>query len=201
MRKKLIVWSGGYDSTLLLNNLAKESSKENPVYAFSFIPNYIDSLKLKKEGQAQKNYLKYAKTKGYHIEHNIITISSSACPSYGWGQQKSWFTFILPYIPDECDVYFGYVQGDCIWLAISNMYSIFEKYKYLGSCLNSKLDFPFAYKEKWEILRDCRDSGIPKNCFWTCENPKKIKGQIRTCGKCDPCFHLKTAKFGLKLKE
>jgi len=60
--KKLIVWSGGLDSTLLLHTLAKESSKENPVEAFSFDVYFVEKLKTVKEKEARENYLKFAKT-------------------------------------------------------------------------------------------------------------------------------------------
>lgn len=199
--KKLVVWSGGMDSTLLLHTQAKGSSKENPIEAFSFEPDFIDENKLVKERQARKNYLQYAKSQGFHISDHIITLKADINPGYGWSQQKSWFTFILPYVPNDCDVYFGYVQGDCVWLAVSHFYKIFGKYKYLGSFQNSKLHFPFAFKEKWEVLKDYQEEGIPKNCSWTCEHPIKRDKEIIPCGKCHPCITLKMAKKELKYRK
>jgi len=199
--KKLVVWSGGLDSTLLLHNLAKNSSEKWPIQTFSFIPDFIDQLKLEKEQEVRKNYLRYAESLGYHIKPHTIKISSSTYPTDGWSQQKSWFSFILPYIPDNCEVNFGYVMGDCVWLAVSNFYKIFQEFKYLGSFENSNLKFPFAFEEKWEVWQKFLEAEIPLDCFWTCEKPRRIRKKIVPCGKCEPCMHLKSAKYNLSIRK
>jgi len=197
--KKIVVWSGGLDSTLLLNNLAKESSEENPVFAFSFKLHIIHDIKDKMEVRARKNYLKYAKQQGYHIEHNVITIDGPGYPSETWAQQKSWLCFILPYMPNNCEINFGYIQSDSIWPALDNHLKILENFQYLGGIGDSRLSFPFTFKEKWEVLKEFQEEGIPENCFWTCEKP--LKKPITPCGKCEPCIHLKMAKQELQYRK
>ena len=200
MRKKLLVWSGGLDSTMLLNNLAKDSSKENPVYAFSFDADFIDDRKNEMESQARRNYLAYAQKQGYHIKHEIVSLKATVSPYKTWGQQKSWLSFILPYIPDDCDVYYAYIQGDCIWPAIDNYMKIFQEFKYLGGFQTSCLEFPFCFKEKWQVLKEYQEAEIPQDCFWTCEHPSS-KGKIEACGICEPCIHLKMAQIELDCRE
>lgn len=201
IRKKLVVWSGGMDSTLLLHQQAKENESEDPVEAFSFKVGFLDENKTRKEEQCRRNYLGFAQKQKLKIVHNIININSVQISEGGFPQQKSWFSFILPYIPDNCDVYFGYIQGDCIWLAVSDFYKIFDEFKYVGGCENSKLYFPFAFKEKWKILKESREAGIPENCFWTCEFPKKRGRGLVPCGKCHPCVTLEMAKKELRYRK
>jgi len=205
-RKKLVVWSGGLDSTLLLDNLAKESTKENPVETISFLPNFIDSGKMKAEKRARRNYLYYAKRKGYHIKNKTIRVSGNAQPTYtGWAQQLCWLSFILPYIPDDCDVYFGFVQGDGVWRAVNHFYEIFTQFKYVRHAVNVELHFPFDDKKKWEVLRDFRKARIPYDCFWTCEHPKvtvvnSLSTRIEACRKCEPCLTHRAAKQEVRMR-
>ena len=192
---QLVVWSGGLDSTLVLNNLAKVSEKDNPIWAISFDTNFLTKNKIVKEKEARKNYLRYARKQGYHICHRTVKIRSDIGVSeLGWPQQVFFFSFILPYIPDHCVVNIGFVQGDCVWTAVSNFREMFDKYKYVGGKTDVILKFPLAFKKKNEVLRDYRVSKIPYNCFWTCEHPVKLKsGYIRSCGRCVPCETLRTA--------
>lgn len=201
-RNKLVIWSGGLDSTTLLNDLAKNSSKDNPILALSFETHFLNKRKVVKEREVRKNYLRYAKKKGYYINSRLVRVTSDVdITSKGWPQQVFWMSFILPYVPDDYDVYFGYVQGDCIWLAMSNFYKIFDEFRYIGNRYNIQLQFPFAYEEKWEILKKYQEAKIPYNCFWTCENPRKRGSKIQICGKCDPCIHLHMAKEELKFRK
>lgn len=201
-RQKLVIWSGGLDSTTLLNDLAKNSSKDNPILALSFETHFLNERKVIKEREVRKNYLRYAKKKRYHIDNRLVKVSSDMDVSHkGWPQQVFWISFVLPYVPDDCDVHFGFVQGDCVWMAVSNFYTIFTEFKYIGDRKKAELHFPFAYKEKWEVLKEYREAKIPHNCFWTCENPRKRGSKIQACGKCDPCIHLHMAKKELECRE
>ena len=201
-RKKLVVWSGGLDSTTILDGLAKSSTKENPVLTLSFEGNFLDSRKVVEERRVRKNYLRYAKKKGYFIENNLIKVNADITPEYlGWAQQVFWMSFMLPYIPDDCDVYLGFIQGDGVWLAVSNFYTIFNEFRYVGGRENIALHFPFSYKKKWEVLKEFRAAKIPHNCSWTCELPIVKSSKVQACGRCNPCISLSMAKKELVLRK
>jgi len=159
-RKKLVVWSGGMDSTFLLTDIADEfSSSKSSVLAYSFDIDFLDVNKRVMERRARSNYLKRAKKKGYNIENKEIKISFLFdVSSSGWAQGLFWFSFIVPFIPDDCDVYFGYVQGDGIWMAVSSFHNAYESLSYVGDRQATKLHYPFAYKKKWEIIKGIQDS-------------------------------------------
>jgi len=201
-RTKLVVWSGGLDSTFLLTKIAEEfSSKKFPVLAYSFVTDFLNSNKVIMENRARKNYLRWAKKRGFHIDYKEVSITFSTIPNKGWAQGLSWFSFIIPFIPNDCDVYFGYIQGDSIWLAVNYFHEAYKNLSYVGDKKNTKLCYPFSYKKKWEIVKEVVDYGIPKKCFWTCEEPEKKKGKIKKCGKCEPCRTLQAAKLEFDLRK
>lgn len=200
-RTKLVVWSGGLDSTLVLHNLAKESSEDNHVIALSFIPEFLSEEKIKMERESRKNYLRFAKDKGYHIIHHTIKISSTIFPIGYYPQQRYWFFNILPYIGNNHDVYFGYIQGDCIWPINQDFIDIFEKHKHITGDYDAELHFPLTYKNKWEVLKEFKEAKIPMDCFWTCETPEIEDNKIIACGTCNPCINLNVAKYTLKLNN
>jgi len=202
-RKKLVVWSGGMDSTLLLTDIANEfSTKEDPIIAYSFITDFLDGNKRVMERRARNRFLKWANKKGYNIEHKEVSVScgDNVSPN-GWAQGLFWFSFIVPFIPDNCDVYFGYVQGDGIWLAVNEFYKAYGNLSYIGKKKNSELHYPFAYKDKWEVIQGIQNYRIPSKCFWTCETPIKKNNKIRACGKCEPCITLQVAKYDFRVRR
>ena len=140
-KNKLVVWSGGLDSTTLLNQFAKDSTKERPVLTLSFETDFLQDNKVVKEREARKNYLKYAKKMGYHIDSRTIKVQSDiSVTRKGWPQQVFWMSFILPFIPEDSDVNIGFVQGDCVWMAVSNFYTIFNEFRYVGNRENVELN-------------------------------------------------------------
>jgi len=199
-REKLVVWSGGLDSTVLLTDIAEKfSTKKNPVLAYSFVVNFLNKNKVVMERRARKAYLRWAKKRGYNIDYQEINISfSDTIPRGGWSQGLFWFSFITPFIPKNCDTYFGYVQGDSIWLAVSSFHKAFTNLCYIGDKESTKLFYPFSYKKKWEIIKKAAEYGIPKECFWTCEEPIKVGRFIQLCKKCDPCRTFQAAKFDFR---
>jgi len=202
-RNKLVVWSGGRDSTLLLTETAYEFSTEKySIIAYSFVMDFLNDNKIKAERKARDNYLKWARKAGYNIEHREISVSFSKNPlDQGWAQGLSWFSFIVPFIPNNSDVYFGYVQGDGIWLAVNRFHDAYYYLKFIGDKKDTMIHFPYAIKKKWEIIAGLQNYGVPEDCVWTCEVPIKRKNKILPCGKCNPCKTLQVAKFQLKLEN
>jgi len=196
-RKKLVVWSGGLDSTLLLTDIAdKFSTKRSPIFAYSFVVDFLSDNKKIMEKRARNAYLKWVTKKGYFIEHREVKISHTDYPSgKGWAQGLFWFSFIVPFIPSNCDVYFGYVQGDGIWLAVSSFHEAYQNLCYVGEKEDTELHYPFSYVKKWEVIQRIKEYDIPSKCFWTCEDPVRKNGKIRACGKCEPCRTLRVGEF------
>lgn len=73
MGRNVIIWSGGADSTALLEYYAGVSSKDYPVHAISISahPNLRDT-QLSAEKKARERYLDLARKKGYWIRTQEI---------------------------------------------------------------------------------------------------------------------------------
>jgi len=201
--RNIVVWSGGYDSTLVLHNLAKASSKENSVIAL-----YVDwkgklnSLKVIKEKEVMKNYLAYAKQKGFHIKFHTVTFSSTL-GIYGYGHTQAclWVCAVMPFIETGDRVYFGYHERDRFWSCNSQVYHAFENMFYIRSLKDVKIVYPLEYKSKCEVLQEINKLKIPKKCFWTCENPVRKGKNIVKCGNCDPCINHRLALYERKIRR
>ena len=200
--RNIVVWSGGCDSTLVLHNLAKLSSKESPVIAISIDWKVkLHPKKVIKEKEVRKNYLVYAKRKGYHIKNYTVTISSALdVEASGHGQLCLWICAILPFIKSNDNVHFGYHEGDTCWSGYTQVYRIFENICFLRNLTNVSVKYPLEYKSKNDILQELDTLKIPKKCFWWCEDPISRGKNIRMCGKCNPCITHKLALYERKIR-
>lgn len=198
---KIVVWSGGMDSTVLLHKIATEAEKNDLVIGLSIEANLINDLKTIKEKQARKNYLAFAKRKKIKIKHHKIKIHSTLyMKQEGWIQQTLFFCAVTPFVIKDCELYFGFVQNDSICSGISYIYEAWRQLKYLGGKGEAKLKFPFLYMKKYEVLKMLHDFKIPKTCVWTCEDPTKKRTKIHPCEKCNPCIEANLTEKGLILK-
>ena len=186
----IVVWSGGLDSTLVLDRLCS-SGKE--VWAFSVIWDMIDGLKTKQERIARKNYLKFAKEKGYIISYREVFIRANMGADHlGCAQALAWLSFLTSYLPEKSNLYFGYHKGDEFWGSISFL-KHFIKYVCILGERKVKVLYPLQYLRKHNILREIKECRIPLSCVWTCEHPISRRGKVICCGKCGPCITLRTA--------
>lgn len=198
MKNKVVIWSGGLDSTVLLTEIAKKySTNKTPVYAISIISDAIDKFKTEKESEARNRYLEWATKNNLYIKYNEIHVSCKMQPhARGWTQAMLWLCYAYPFIQDNSDVYFGYILGDRVWLAVNSILNIVKELNYINH-KKVKFQYPFAYVKKWEILDKFLKYKIPTKCVWTCELPIKNKNKIVSCKKCEPCITLKAAYLEL----
>lgn len=195
----IVIWSGGYDSTLILDRLC--ASRDKTVWAFSLEWNMINDRKTHQEKKVRKRYKKYAKKKGYKFYHRTIKVGADmGAPTHGLPQALAWFCFVLPYLPQESKVYLGYHRGDDFWRYHDHVGAFFREGQLIGK-RNASIEYPLELDSKWEIVEDCRKRGIPSSCIWTCENPKKKNKKIVSCGKCNPCINLKLAGYEQDLRS
>lgn len=197
--QEIVVWSGGYDSTLVLDQLCSANPKKS-IWAYSIEWDMIARLKTKKEKEVRKNYLKYAKTRGYTIFHRTIRIKANMGVEHlGYAQGLAWLSFGIPYLPKDSILYFGYYNDDAFWKHLDNITAYVAAAAKISN-RSISLKYPLQYLNKCDILRELEEQGVPQSCVWTCENPsgKKI---IQSCGKCLPCINLSTAEYKRKMQK
>lgn len=193
-----VMWSGGLDSTYLLDRVAYfYSTPHDPVYTISFKYPYVHKLKEKMEEKARNKYLKYAKKKGYNIQPFDLEITE-APPSYTDSghceQAKLWFFLGIPFVWSNSVVHFGYVKRDSFW---------HDKQYYdavMGQLPNLGNDITVAYDLENTSKHDIIDK-IPEELYWYCESPekKKKKKKIVECGRCNCCIDHKLAEYQREL--
>jgi 7-cyano-7-deazaguanine synthase in queuosine biosynthesis len=187
MGRNVVIWSGGVDSTWVLDHYAGVSSEDYPVVALSVAkhPN-LSREHLCVQNEVQKRYLKHAKKKGYHIKHEIVSVSGSfllyADTEKGLGQPLIWYSCLLPCVKDGDVVHFGYVRNDCFWhnrAVFENAFDSLCKLKGIEASLN----YPLEWDRKVDVLERLRKAKVPNNCWGSCDYPK---GK-RSCGVCSKC--------------
>lgn len=196
----VVVWSGGMDSTLVLDQLCSPDMNQY-VWAYAVNWDMLDNLKVRKEKEARKNYLSYAKKRGYKISYRTIAVTANmGADDLGPAQALAWFSYVLPYLPKNSVLHLGYHSADGFLKYIP----LFEKYVKTAAIISGrkiKLSYPLQYKTKCEILEKFKTRQIPMSCFWTCENPNKNLSTGGRCGKCIPCITLKTAHYESRLRK
>ncbi len=199
-QKKVIILSGGMDSTTLLYSLLEQDYE---IYAISF--NY---------GQKHSKELEFAKktTKKLEVPHKIIDISSIAHAGLfgessltsrekipdGHYEEESMKSTVVPNrnmimlslaigyaISIKADsVYYGAHAGDhaiypdCRPVFIEKMRKVAEVCHYYPI----KIIAPFQNYSKGDIVKEGIDLGVDYSLTWTC-----YKGKQKACGKCGSC--------------
>jgi len=193
-----VSWSGGLDSTYLLDRISHMySTQEQPVYTISFCYPYIDKNKEKMEKRARTKFLKYAKKQGYNIQNFYLNISETP-PTQNMGirQQVIWLFLSMPFLWDNSIIHFGYVKEDCFWHYKSNFDKIVKNIKQIR-CFNSiKIAYDLEHTSKSELINK-----LDKDFYWYCESPVKKGRKITECGTCECCVDHKMAEYKYKIKE
>lgn len=217
MKGIYILFSGGYDSSFLINCLLQEldSNKETniEVNLISVDATFLGS-KANREKEARNKLLNYWKAKYFainiiyselRIDINTFSVKSQLS---GLVQPQFWLSSLLTAIDlvryDEVDILFSYILGDQALYYRHEIEDICRKTieisfttKYLPPRLKHadmpKIDirFPLAFIEKHELL-----SMLIYDDLFVFENSTSCEdysSEEDLCGKCIPCKHLKQA--------
>ena len=194
-----VVWSGGYDSTILL---LQELEKHKTVNTISItFPGYNEK-KAKIEAQKRKELVEWVNKKyGWKVIENHVDLRANRgkrklFPCGDAIQQHSWLFIVLLFAPRGSTIKFGYIRGDD---ALAGEKYLSETFNSANHFLGKKLkyEFPLRYHPKHEILKGLKSWKALKFC-WTCEEPTKTN---KACGRCNTCINLKMAKYRLTLEK
>jgi 7-cyano-7-deazaguanine synthase in queuosine biosynthesis len=192
---KVVVWSGGHDSTLVLQQLLSKVTVDNPIRALSMTHDQYDKIKTKCERKARSVILKkWGNNKHKLIHPYEINVTSTSMVYFNDykipGQPMFWLTGVFPYLRTGDEVYFGYISGDDFWHFKEEFCNaFFALCKFAG--ITATLNFPLEYWAKESVLRETDKLGLSKIC-WTCEDPPKSK---KPCGKCHSCINIAKARL------
>lgn len=185
--RNVVIWSGGADSTYILDHYAGVSSEDYPVVALSVTKHsHLRKEQLKVQNEVQARYLEHAKKKGYHIKHEKVSVQGDflmhADSKNGMAQPLLWFAYLLSCAEDSDVIHLGYIKGDSFWHNRSVFENAFNSLCILKG-VKATLNYPCEWDEKVTILEKLKKANVPNNCWWSCDQPEDGKA-CKVCGKC-----------------
>lgn len=196
---KIIVWSGGADSTLLLAKAldrdAKLGGPPRRVAAITLDHHQLSQDQLRLQREAMARFKKWALAKkGWKFDVHPVKVSSKVYVPYGAGQFSLWCSHIPLYAAgiaqdrshgedEKTEVQFGYVKRDIFWHVSDRFMAAFNALATLSEQHRLQAVFPLEWYEKTDVLDELHLYGVPRSCWWTCEEPKRNR-PCGTCGKC-----------------
>jgi 7-cyano-7-deazaguanine synthase in queuosine biosynthesis len=179
---KIFVWSGGFDSTLLIYNEVLNIKDSKSISTLSISYDSISDIKMKSEQLSRQSFTEFIKSKyDVTIENKTISIpnyigpvSGNTDPNKCGGHKQAllFFTICAMYAGDGDEIVFGFHRRDDFFASRDNLDTIKNV---ICLELNKKVEFkyPLEFVYKYEVLKDIYKAGIERFC-WTCENPVDI---------------------------
>lgn len=204
--RRICLFSGGYDSTLLLANIVEECNKnpdEEEVLAITIKNNLTGEAKNRREESAQILILhelrnRFPKVK---IEHEVIKIESEwkmfvGNPNRGLAQPLLWMTNVLPLIHEGDMVYMGYLKDDDVGAYIPHIKEFWNSALQIQDGKKVELVLPYKTYNKPTVLKCLlNDFDYLFDLCTSCEGLGYHSSEV--CGMCIPCEHLKSALIQL----
>lgn len=194
---KAMFFSGGYDSTYLLNKLMKEE-KELMIVSIDTI--VVGPTKRDRENLARKRILDYLKAKYYncHLEENVVKLDLSGARfgnSGGLNQDLFWMPLMMITCRsyEDIELNLSYICNDQSRVHMDDFRDVARAVSHYRDN-NIQLRFPLAYKRKYDILEELimNDKFLFENAT-ACENP----GELDFCGSCEKCHEIKSALISI----
>lgn len=195
---KLVLWSGGCDSTLCLLDALKEHKKQQqeatsadakkklelkPVWALSISHSACGGYRYERD--ARKKIRAALQSRGFDFKHTEITVKSRGSfhgEQRGLVQPLFWLSMMLVYARNSDDIVMGYIKEDCIWHYRDRFMWAFSYLKDIND-LEGSLVMPLEWTPKHQVLTRLKKAGLLKLCWW-CENPTDAG---RPCHECLCC--------------
>ncbi len=195
---KVVVWSGGLDSTLLLaHELATQP--RGGVKAITLAGHLqLPHDQLACERVARAEFKKWARARGWKFRHETVRVKTSGNIHNDVGQSGIWLSHLMPYLQGGDTALFGYIRGDDFWhwrhLFVAAFGALAASH-FVGSSL--LVNFPLEWHRKRDVVEGARLYRLPRRCWWTCEKPVGDE-RNRRCGRCSKCRESKRAKVDLR---
>lgn len=185
-----VLWSGGMDSTYLIQKLLTENDNVNVTTGYVEVMNNVN--KTKNELKAIKKLLPILTSKyGDRFSHmGIVYKTDVICPSmrFGLEQMPLWISALVSTTPVETDLLcLGYVMCDCAISYLKELQDLIKAYNKISDIKLPKLTFPISKYPKWMILEKL-DKQLKPHVVW-CENPVEVDNELKPCKRCEACKH------------
>lgn len=199
----LILWSGGCDSTLMLYYEATTAHAAGEPMPSALSIDYDDQLaNTRSQANARAALLKEFGRRGLRIPATTLTISKQGNlwverhEGGGLIQPLWWLSLAQTFLKPEEDLYLAYIRGDDIWHYREHLVAAFVA----GQAMlkkTGKLCLPFEWVEKQDVLKELKQAGLDKLC-WYCECAER--GAAKPCGWCPSCKTMAAGRYLAKRK-
>lgn len=193
--RQVVLWSGGLDSTLILDRVAEHSERARPVLALTVdVHPQLDNHQLLAQRRAQRAYLRHADKKKLFIEHVSIAVKVTGPTSVGVsGQSYLWLATVLPYVQARDQVHLGYIRYDDFWHSKEKFERAFAAFCKMTGARDATLFYDLEWEHKADVLRELLTRGIGPELVWTCDNPRRDGSKVLACQECSKCRAWDTA--------
>jgi len=202
MGRNVVLWSGGADSTSLLDHYAGVSCRDYPVVALVVEHSKISPIFARAQQKARAEYAKLAKRRGFHLL--IQTVKTSGNFEFGLNdscryyvpQPIVWLNAISQVVKDGDTVFMGYIGGDLFWHFKDRFEAVFKAFCVLKG-IDASLEYPLEFQRKSDILAKLKRQKIPARCWFSCERTTDGK----PCGICSKCQEVNDARDLMKKRK
>ena len=205
--RAILLFSGGFDSTLVLADMCNCAKPGSKIYAVSIDHNITGAHKLRREYESQLLILRELR-KMYPditIHHEIIKVESNwylsdSINTIGLSQPIFWICNIIPFLEEGDCLHIGYNQDDQAILHEQDIRDMFSAALRIQADKHVELHFPIKYLDKTEVIERLLTnySSVAQYCI-SCEADYYNSGKL--CGECLPCKHIKQALFNISLNN
>jgi len=199
-QRHVVVWSGGYDSTLVLAEVARRYSATATVVAVVVHSEFLGDAQTAMEAKARESFLKFAASRGWEIHVADVRFDTTRPPAAEWtvhallGQALLWFHAVVPYLCSNDRVYWGYIRHDEYWMVRDRLVRALEACTDAAFITGVTFEYPLAGAEKHDVVRVLRELGVPTEDLWTCDSPHRdANGSFTPCKECQKCRALNVA--------
>lgn len=194
--RPLLLFSGGLDSTYILEQYFKADIKLELLY----VTGVIHPDKEKMEIRARQKIISYLVKK---YDRNVVVDDHERSATHyqgtqvKYGQISPWlFSALQTVEPSHTELLVGYVQGDSIMPDLHIVKEIWEKLCGLVNHHSIPLNTPLVHTTKYDIMSYFRWAAPELlKLVWTCETPLPGKRLPVACKTCTPCRTLEREKY------
>lgn len=201
--RKIVAFSGGFDSTLALVHTLNESSPHDEIRCISIYHEMTGLPKLNKEREARAKIIKFLREKypDHSIKNEEMRISLDwkydGKTNKGLSQPIFWVCNLAPLVEDGDELVLGYINGDQAMTEMHSIYQLWNSAMRIQKGKRVRIKLPLQYTTKSEVIKHLINyhEELVDMCF-SCES---LSTRDEACGYFEPCEHLKSALVQLVL--
>lgn len=191
----LVIWSGGVDSTYILNDLLSKSSVDKPVGALSINHYFLFKGKIFGENVMRNKFIETVINENkYPFVHDVIEFTNSGTNHNvrnGTGQLTTWLMYAHSVAKDDATIHLGILKTDSQVSHYTNLHKLVDTLNDITG-KHVKLSFPLIQHSKLDMIKllfkECLEDKV-----WVCEMPiedtSNKEVSYHQCGgkNCAPC--------------